>query len=1093
MKSAFSFFDGTFFRHFLMVLICFCSIDAAAQLPPFTLNVTPTVETCSGNGSLNFSTSGTVPGADVEFRIFKLPDLTNPIAVLATGFLGGLTSGTYHVVATQSLNGESSQQSQDVDITSNIVNLAYTISGTNSNCTNNGTITVNVFSGTANLFEIISGPVTMPTQSSNHFENLPAGIYEIRVFDTCGEGWVATFTLLPESGPIGISPASFPDTILPSCNTVTVSNTLTSPQASMAYPLNLTYTVHPPDGSADIVLNNIVTTGNPETQDVEMQIPFYNDQMYTYDLVITDACGNTYSQNSILVNLRFVSEIRIPMASCGQHFLNIASANFVAPLTINFTQYPAGFDPIAFNPTHPGPFYSDSIDYGSSTMPVPFGEYTAEITDACGRTVIATVDFIFEPAIPAVDMIPYPGCQSNFSEVTFTISGYTIVSAIITVAPATYTFALPSDVSSYAQPEGTVVVPMLPTGNYTIVLTDECGNVYTKDFFVPDTATSVTATTRTGCGTGFGSVRIRGSNTVLTTAVMVAAPAGFPNSIPYNVGFNIGSTGIFSMAGLIPGNYTFEVDDNCGIHHSVNIAVTGFLETVNTYSITPHCGSFDLYFSNVSNASVAPSFWLQKKNPLTGLWGHPETGVNYTEGTTPTTANSYPIINNQTNYNISYLGDFRVIRTYESFNNGSIGPFIDCVDVIHEFTFTNGLAITNIEKTTCNGQYSDVLVTATGIAPLTYQVTSQNGAPFFIDNGTSNVFSNLNAAIYNFRVLDACGNVVNQLADVALLPSLAQAHPAPDMIMCDDSVGNGMALFDLAAQNGYVLGGQNPANFTITYYTTLGNANSETDPLPLQYLSGNAQLFARLEFNGGSNCFDIATFNLIVNPYPASTVGGTYDICPNNTVTISTGENFESYNWSTGETTPTITVDTAGTYSVVITKDGCEATLTYTVNPAEPPQLDHIETTDWTENSNSITIVLTNAAAGQFVFSLDGTHFQTSNVFEGLPAGAYTIYVHDTSGCGDITVTTYLLNYPHFFTPNGDGHNDFWQIRFSSAEPEMKIYIFDRYGKFLKQLSPMGQGWDGTYNGQSLPSTDYWFLVERADGVSKRGHFAMKR
>ncbi|NQY07342.1 MAG: T9SS type B sorting domain-containing protein, partial [Flavobacteriaceae bacterium] len=59
-----------------------------------------------------------------------------------------------------------------------------------------------------------------------------------------------------------------------------------------------------------------------------------------------------------------------------------------------------------------------------------------------------------------------------------------------------------------------------------------------------------------------------------------------------------------------------------------------------------------------------------------------------------------------------------------------------------------------------------------------------------------------------------------------------------------------------------------------------------------------------------------------------------------------------------------------------------------------------------------------------------------------------------------------------------------------------KLYIFDRYGKLLKQLDPNGIGWDGTYNGNLLPSTDYWFKLNYIeDGVEKEfsGHFAMKR
>ena len=88
-----------------------------------------------------------------------------------------------------------------------------------------------------------------------------------------------------------------------------------------------------------------------------------------------------------------------------------------------------------------------------------------------------------------------------------------------------------------------------------------------------------------------------------------------------------------------------------------------------------------------------------------------------------------------------------------------------------------------------------------------------------------------------------------------------------------------------------------------------------------------------------------------------------------------------------------------------------------------------------------------------------------------------------------------MIDYPNFFTPNGDGYNDTWNI-IGLNQPEAKLYIFDRYGKLIKQLSTTGPGWDGTYNGHQLPSTDYWFSLEYMEnGVAKefKAHFAMKR
>jgi gliding motility-associated-like protein len=108
------------------------------------------------------------------------------------------------------------------------------------------------------------------------------------------------------------------------------------------------------------------------------------------------------------------------------------------------------------------------------------------------------------------------------------------------------------------------------------------------------------------------------------------------------------------------------------------------------------------------------------------------------------------------------------------------------------------------------------------------------------------------------------------------------------------------------------------------------------------------------------------------------------------------------------------------------------------------------------------------------------------------------VSVRDVNGCGVTTYELIVIDYPAYFTPNGDGYNDSWNVGALSGQLASKIYIFDRYGKLLKQISPAGEGWDGTYNGQKMPTTDYWFLMEYNDfntGEPRqlRSHFALKR
>ena len=112
---------------------------------------------------------------------------------------------------------------------------------------------------------------------------------------------------------------------------------------------------------------------------------------------------------------------------------------------------------------------------------------------------------------------------------------------------------------------------------------------------------------------------------------------------------------------------------------------------------------------------------------------------------------------------------------------------------------------------------------------------------------------------------------------------------------------------------------------------------------------------------------------------------------------------------------------------------------------------------------------------GTYEFQLDGGVFQTSNQFYNVSSGFHTVVVRDVlSFYGDFILTASVIKYPKFFTPNFDGHYETSNITdLITDHPESIIYIFDRYGKLIKQISPAKIGWDGTFNSQKLPSTDY--------------------
>jgi gliding motility-associated-like protein len=141
----------------------------------------------------------------------------------------------------------------------------------------------------------------------------------------------------------------------------------------------------------------------------------------------------------------------------------------------------------------------------------------------------------------------------------------------------------------------------------------------------------------------------------------------------------------------------------------------------------------------------------------------------------------------------------------------------------------------------------------------------------------------------------------------------------------------------------------------------------------------------------------------------------------------------------------------------------------------------------------------------QFEYAINEGEYQDSRTFYNVPNGEHTLWVRykgERSICPQ-SKSIFILGYPKYFTPNGDGFNDVWNVPGLKGHPEAVIYIFDRYGKLLQQLSPSGEGWDGTFKGKAMPSTDYWFMVEylqeSVDGktpprkVEFKGHFSLKR
>lgn len=285
-----------------------------------------------------------------------------------------------------------------------------------------------------------------------------------------------------------------------------------------------------------------------------------------------------------------------------------------------------------------------------------------------------------------------------------------------------------------------------------------------------------------------------------------------------------------------------------------------------------------------------------------------------------------------------------------------------------------------------------------------------------------------------------------------------------------------------------------PAGYVVSFF----EIPTSTTALPTNYtntIPNNQTIYARIMNVQG--CYSDYPVNLVVNTFDTILVDETIGLCEDSILTLDAGSGFSSYEWNTipPQFTQQITVNSGGIYKVTLTNAlNCSKTKTFTIEASGIATIEDIIINDFQEN-NSAIIQVAASSLGDYEFSLDGINYQDSNVFSNLNAGEYTVYIQDKKGCGIVFETFYILDYPKYFTPNNDGYNDTWYIKnLEKRNLENSIItVFDRYGKLLKQISGSNEGWNGTFNGNLLPASDYWFEIKLTNGKSVKGHFTLKR
>ncbi|WP_299781651.1 T9SS type B sorting domain-containing protein [uncultured Formosa sp.] len=319
----------------------------------------------------------------------------------------------------------------------------------------------------------------------------------------------------------------------------------------------------------------------------------------------------------------------------------------------------------------------------------------------------------------------------------------------------------------------------------------------------------------------------------------------------------------------------------------------------------------------------------------------------------------------------------------------------------------------------------------------------------------------------------------------------------------------GIANFDLSDdyKNQVRIAGNLPNSVAISFYSSREDAQNGVNPLSSNLQSADTTIYVKAESSDA--CYDVGEVNLKVNSFPIIE-DRIYNVCPSEfPIIIDSGigdsaYNIDSYTYSwdgvgtikneAQSKNDELEVYAAGDYFVTIydEKLNCDTTVKVSVVVYPAPIINNLDIDD-----DNLTVSLANASS-DYEFSVDYLNgFQSDNTFRNLSTGVHTLYVRDYFRCNVIEQTFYVFGLPKFFTPNGDGIHDYWNVLGidpSAFTDPVDVYIFDRYGKLLKVFDPLSsKGWDGTANGQKMSTDDYWYRFALPDGRVYSGHFTLKR
>jgi gliding motility-associated-like protein len=1020
-----------------------CIVILAAPAVPTVATV---VATCLANGT------ATVSNYSAALTYTSTPA---GLSVGAGGVVTGFTCGTpYTITATNAATCFATSTSFTVQCQL-AVPAVPTVSTTVATCSANGTATVSNYSAALTYTSTPAG--------------LSVGAGGVVTGFTCGTPYIITAT---NASTCFATSASFTvqcqlaapgvPTVVTTAATCSANGTATVSNYSAA----LTYTSTPAGlsvGAGGVVTG--FTCGTP----------------YTITATNAATCSATSTSFTMQCQLTApaVPTVSTTVATCSANGTATVS-NYSAALT--YTSTPAGL----------------SVGAGGVVTGFTCGTpYTITATNA--STCFATsTSFTVQcqlaaPAVPTVSTT-VATCSANG---TATVSNYS--------AALTYT----------STPAG------LSVGAGGVVTGFTCGTPYTITATNASTCFATSASFTVQCQLAAPAVPTVSTTVATCSANGTATVSNYSAALTYTstpAGLSVGAGGVVS--GFTCGTPYTITATNASTCFATSTSFTvqcQFSKPVLTYTVTnPICDGSTLDFVLNSNVPGTTYTWSASNNDLSGfLASGDQTNINQL----------VQLLNPlSTNGSISMV----ILPSF----NGCVGDPVSVTILVRPNPRVT--SITQEDDALCSGEILHMDITGEP-SGLTYNWTAVNINGVLISSG---VYSGTITGAIDLQLTTvnptAAGTIQFEITPIRngcsgtpVLSDVITVNPIPgnpiglpQPAICSGETTNINVSENLLIA-GTLLEWEVIASNNVTGFTQTGSALAPISINDLLFNNSNAQGFVTYRITSvlGECEGTFTDITVLVNPLPKPVLTDGH-IC----VDATTGNTYQGYLLDTQLSNPNFTYEwfllntttntyetiaganastyeamVEGNYQVIVTNSitNCIGEASADVIEVFPATAFTATVSDAFTNNSTITVTVNPIGTGSLIYALDDGAWQVSNVFTGVEPGSHTVLVSDLEGCTNLSIEVIVIDYPKFFTPNGDGYNDTWNI-IGLNQADAKLYIFDRYGKLIKQLSTTdaSKGWDGTYNGAQLPSTDYWFTLDYTENGQQKvfkSHFSLKR